>query len=96
MIAWQEELDWQTYFAYGLIAPEDELLWPESRMDELPLLHLGERTFEIFMARQMARGDFTTTWFERHRDAGSRPITAPPSHWPGDYMALYHRRHVAI
>jgi hypothetical protein len=96
MIAWQEELDWQIYAAYGLISEEDNLLWPEDRMDELPPLELGERTFEIFMARQMARGTLQTTWFERHARSGSRPITEPPQDWPKDYLDLYHRRHVAI
>ncbi|MCF3648626.1 BREX-2 system adenine-specific DNA-methyltransferase PglX [Synoicihabitans lomoniglobus] len=96
LIAYQEELDWQIYHAYGLISDADNLLWPEDRLDELPPLELGERTFEIFMARQMARGTLNTTWFDRHAGAGSRAITEPPSHWPDDYTALYHRRHVAI
>lgn len=96
LIAQQEELDWQIYAAFGLIAAEDNLLWPEDRLDELPPLQLGERTFEILMARQMARGTLQTTWFERHAASGSRPITEPPAHWPADYIALYHRRHLAI
>lgn len=96
MISLQEELDWQCYRHYGLIDAEDNLEWPEDRLEELPPLNLGERTFEIFMARQMARGTIETTWFERHKEAGSRPITEPPAHWPEDYVALYHRRHAAV
>jgi hypothetical protein len=96
MISFQEELDWQCYRHYGLIDAEDHLEWPEDRFGELPPLTLGERTFEIFMARQMARCTFETTWFERHKEAGSRPITEPPAHWPADYTALYHRRHEAM
>jgi len=44
----------------------------------------------------MARGTFNTTWFERHKESGSRPITAPPEDWPAEYIELYHRRHLAI
>lgn len=96
LIAWQEELDWQIYAAYGLITADDQLLWPEERMEELPPLELGQRTFEILMAQRMADGALQTTWFERHASAGSRPITEPPAHWSSDYTALYHRRHTAL
>jgi hypothetical protein len=99
LIYWQEELDWQVYELYGLIEPSDELaLHGERAMDMLydRGLSLGERTFEVFMARQMARGTFNTTWFERHKESGSRPITAPPKDWPAEYIELYHRRHLAI
>jgi hypothetical protein len=96
MISLQEELDWQCYRHYGLIDAEDELEWPEDRLEALPPLSLGERTFEIQMARQMADGDFETTWFERHKDAGSKPITELPAHWPDDYRALVERRLAAI
>ena len=51
-------------------------------------IRLGERAFEIVMARQMARGELATTWFERHR---STPITEPPAHWPEDYRRLVER-----
>jgi hypothetical protein len=56
---------------------------------ELPEIDLGERAFEIVMARQMARGELETTWFERH---GSTPITEIPAHWPEDYRRLVERR----
>ena len=51
MIAFQEELDWQVYHLYGLL-DEDLSLRPE----EVPPLKLGERHFEIVMARQIAAG----------------------------------------
>jgi hypothetical protein len=55
----------------------------------LPEINLGERAFEILMARQMAAGELETTWFERHR---SKPITEIPAHWPEDYRQLVGRR----
>ena len=56
---------------------------------EPPPLALGERAFEIVMARRMAAGELETTWFARH---GATPITEPPAHWPDDYRALVERR----
>jgi hypothetical protein len=91
MISLQEELDWQCYRHYGLVT-RDDLEWPEDRLDALPALTLGERAFEIRMARQMVAGELETTWFERHKDAGSKPITELPAHWPDDYRALVERR----
>jgi hypothetical protein len=99
MIYWQEELDWQVYELYGLIDPDDGLALPGREAVGLLRdrgLTPGERTFEIFMARQMARGTFETTWFERHKDAGSKPITEPLADWPDDYRALVERRLAAI
>lgn len=96
MIALQEELDWQCYRLYGLIEAADDLEWPEDRIAELPELNLGERTFEISMVRQMEAGELETTWFERHKEAGSRPISGIPAHWPQSYAALVERRLVAI
>ena len=52
MIALQEELDWQCYQLYGLLP--DDLRYAG---DDLPELALGERAFEIVMARQMAKGE---------------------------------------
>jgi hypothetical protein len=59
----------------------------------LPPVRLGERAFEIVMARRVAAGDQATTWFERH---GSTPITDIPSHWPADYRDLIQKRIDAI
>ena len=57
--------------------------------DDLPELALGQRAFEIVMARQMDKGELQTTWFERH---GSTPITEIPTHWPAAYRKLVERR----
>ena len=56
---------------------------------EPPPLSLGERAFEIFMARRMAAGELETTWFTRH---DSTPITEMPTHWPAEYRSLVERR----
>ena len=85
MIALQEELDWQCYNFYKIT---DQKLWvPNS--DDVPPIKLGERTFEIVMARKMRTGELETSWFERHC---STPITKIPSHWPGEYRALVQQR----
>ena len=92
LIAWQEELDWQIYEAFGLVEPAYRVSLPEGEaMDAIPPdgLHLGERAFEIVLARRMAAGEVQTTWFERH---GSTPITELPRHWPGAYRELVERR----
>jgi hypothetical protein len=84
MIALQEELDWQCYKLYGLTA--DELTYP---LEQVPEINLGERAFEIVLARQVAAEKTSTTWFARH---GSTPITEIPAHWPADYKALVQKR----
>ncbi len=56
---------------------------------EPPPLSLGQRAFEIVLARKMAAGETQTTWFERH---GSTPITELPAEWPDDYRQLVERR----
>ncbi|NMO57592.1 BREX-2 system adenine-specific DNA-methyltransferase PglX [Actinoplanes sp. TBRC 11911] len=86
MIALQEELDWQTYHLYGLI--DDDL-----SLDDVPPIGLGERAFEIVLAREVAAGEIETQWFERH---GSRPITELPSHWPEEYRAVVAKRIAVI
>jgi hypothetical protein len=83
MIAVQEELDWALYRAYGLI--DEDLV---AGGGPAPRLRLGERAFEIALAR---RGE--TQWFERH---GSVPVTALPRDWPPAYRALVERRLAAI
>jgi hypothetical protein len=84
MTALQEELDWQCYKLYGLTA--DELTYP---LEQVPEINLGERAFEIVLARQVASGKTSTMWFARH---GSTPITEMPTHWPADYKALVQKR----
>ena len=84
LVALQEELDWECYRLYGLIP--DDLTY---HGPDLPGLALGERAFEIALARDLAAGTTTTTWFERHR---STPITVIPAHWPKAYRDLVQRR----
>jgi hypothetical protein len=85
MIAAQEELDWECYRRYGLI---DEDLTASSTVDA-PALAVGERAFEMVLARQGA----APAWFARH---GAAPITEPPAHWPEEYRTLVARRIAVI
>jgi hypothetical protein len=92
LIAWQEELDWQAYEAYGLIESADKVSLPEGEAVDMVYdfgLELGERSFEIVLARRIVAGEAQSTWFERH---GSTPITKLPSHWPPTYRELIERR----
>jgi hypothetical protein len=92
LIAWQEELDWQIYEAFGLVEPADGVSLPEGEaIDAIPPegIQLGERAFEIVLARRIAAGEVQTTWFERH---GSTPITELPEKWPAAYRELVERR----
>ena len=84
LIALQEELDWECYRHYALFS--DDYRYAH---DDLPELALGERAFEIVMARQMDKGELQTAWFGRH---GSTPITEIPAHWPAAYRTLVERR----
>ncbi|MFE3646095.1 BREX-2 system adenine-specific DNA-methyltransferase PglX [Streptomyces sp. NPDC059169] len=84
MIARQEELDWQVYSLYALHA--EELCAPAN---SLPELSLGERAFEIVLARRVAAGEATDEWFRRH---GSTPTTELPAHWPEPYKAVVSKR----
>ncbi|SDE17941.1 BREX-2 system adenine-specific DNA-methyltransferase PglX [Belnapia rosea] len=81
-IALQEEIDWQCYGLYGLHQAPPEYGVP-------PPLNVGERAFEIVMARRAVRGDLKTAWFERHRAAA---IVDVPVHWPEDYRATVEKR----
>lgn len=84
MIFLQEELDWQCYKFYNL-TNEDFLL----KDNENQRLKLGERAFEIVLARKMAAGEIETRWFERHN---STPITELPEHWSDEYRNLVEKR----
>lgn len=83
MIGLQEQLDWEVYSLYSLL--DEELVLASGE----PPLELGQRAFEIVLARRAASGDEETAWFTRH---GSTPITDLPSHWSPDYRALVERR----
>ncbi|GAA0925887.1 BREX-2 system adenine-specific DNA-methyltransferase PglX [Streptomyces thermoalcalitolerans] len=87
MIALQEELDWTVYGAYGLLTP-DEVARTTVPLDtdaDIPEVALGQRAFEIVLARSGAE----TAWFERH---GSTPITEIPDHWPDAYKKVVQAR----
>ncbi|MFN8074143.1 MAG: BREX-2 system adenine-specific DNA-methyltransferase PglX [Kineosporiaceae bacterium] len=84
MIAEQEELDWEVYRLYGLL--DEDVTYSGG---ELPGVRLGERAFEIALARKVAAGEESTAWFARH---GSTPITEVPAHWPAAYQEMVQRR----
>ncbi|MEQ9379352.1 MAG: BREX-2 system adenine-specific DNA-methyltransferase PglX, partial [Pirellulales bacterium] len=84
MIFLQEEIDWYCYRLYGVL---DENCCYGG--DEVPEVALGQRAFEIVMARQMAKGELETTWFERH---GSTPTTEIAASWPKEYRSVVERR----
>jgi hypothetical protein len=86
MITLQEELDWQVYRLYGLL--DEDLAAADA-----PELALGERAFEIVLARRLAAGEVETQWFARH---GSTPITELPRHWSQEYRSTVERRIAVI
>ncbi|MFI5486063.1 BREX-2 system adenine-specific DNA-methyltransferase PglX [Micromonospora echinaurantiaca] len=88
MIALQEELDWQVYSLYGLL--DEELTAPAG---SVPELKLGERAFEIVLARKMRDEGLETQWFARH---GSTPIIELPTHWSDEYRTVVERRIAVI
>ncbi|MFF3456048.1 BREX-2 system adenine-specific DNA-methyltransferase PglX [Streptomyces sp. NPDC002730] len=88
MIALQEELDWQVYSLYNLHA--EDLRAPES---DVPELALGQRAFEIVLARRVDAGEASGEWFKRHN---STPITEIPAHWPDTYKQVVQKRIDAI
>ncbi|MET7928038.1 BREX-2 system adenine-specific DNA-methyltransferase PglX [Streptomyces sp. NPDC005349] len=91
MIALQEELDWEIYGVYGLVQlsgkNNQRLTAPD--FDSVPRVKLGERAFEIVLARKVAAGELETAWFSRHR---STPFTEIPTHWPDWYRAIVQNR----
>ena len=80
----QEELDWEVYRLYGLVT--DDLTYPGASIEGISL---GQRAFEIRLARQVAAGDEVTAWFERH---GSTTSPELPESWPVDYRTLVEKR----
>ncbi|MFI8297701.1 BREX-2 system adenine-specific DNA-methyltransferase PglX [Streptomyces nigra] len=92
MIALQEELDWQVYSLYNLHS-EDLRVSEDPGDPNIPELALGERAFEIVLARRVAAGEASDEWFKRH---GSTPITEIPAHWPAPYREAVQKRIDAI
>ncbi|MDT0304253.1 BREX-2 system adenine-specific DNA-methyltransferase PglX [Streptomonospora wellingtoniae] len=89
MIALQEEIDWDVYHRYGLISDEEHAEVVLSSSATVPEVELGERAFEILLARNVQAGETTTVWFTRHH---STPITTLPSHWPEEYRKVVEKR----
>ncbi|MGP8299813.1 BREX-2 system adenine-specific DNA-methyltransferase PglX [Streptomyces inhibens] len=91
MIALQEELDWEVYHSYGLLtdAEKARLTDPSPAHTTIPRVKLGERAFEIVLARKQYAGELETVWFDRH---GSTPITEIPAHWPDWYRDIVQAR----
>ncbi|MFG2596164.1 BREX-2 system adenine-specific DNA-methyltransferase PglX [Streptomyces sp. NPDC048462] len=92
MVALQEELDWQVYSLYNLHA-EDLRASEDPNSPDIPELALGERAFEIVLARRVAAREASDEWFKRH---GSTPITEIPARWPAAYRAIVQKRIDAI
>ncbi|GAA3169636.1 BREX-2 system adenine-specific DNA-methyltransferase PglX [Streptomyces virens] len=96
MIALQEELDWQVYALYGLL---DDDLRPAARdgdeFADVPELALGQRAFEIVLARRVKAGEASDEWFRRH---GSTPSTEilDEWNWPAPYREIVQKRIDAI
>ncbi|MEV1077456.1 BREX-2 system adenine-specific DNA-methyltransferase PglX [Streptomyces sp. NPDC050211] len=91
MIALQEELDWEVYHSYGLLtdAEKARLTAPSPAPTPIPQVKLGERAFEIVLARKQDAGELETAWFNRHN---STPVTKIPAHWPDWYQAIVQAR----
>ncbi|MEU9465342.1 BREX-2 system adenine-specific DNA-methyltransferase PglX [Streptomyces avermitilis] len=89
MVGVQEELDWTVYGLYELLTPEEAASTTLAETADVPEVALGERAFEIALARRVAAGETETAWFERHR---STPITDIPDRWPDAYKAVVQAR----
>ncbi|MEU4076351.1 BREX-2 system adenine-specific DNA-methyltransferase PglX [Streptomyces venezuelae] len=89
MIALQEELDWVVYGSYRLLTSDEVARTTLPGAAEVPEVVLGERAFEIVLARKVAAGEVESAWFERH---GSSPVTEIPAHWPDAYKAVVQAR----
>lgn len=84
LIALQEELDWLSYQSFGLV--EAGLTYTG---DDLPLVNLGERAFEIALARAVRDGTANDEWLGPRGIAGTADV---PSGWPDEYRSLVTRR----
>lgn len=80
----QEELDWEVYQRYRLL--DADLTYSGSSID---VIALGQRAFEVTLARRVDEYQEETAWFERH---DSTPLTELPTSWPDDYRVLVERR----
>ncbi len=86
MIGFQENIDWECYYCFGLV----EEVMTENKIESTCFpISSGNRAFEIVLARKIVTRETQSTWFERH---GSTPITELPAEWPDDYKKLIERR----
>ena len=81
-----QETDWFSYQAYRIT--DGDLIYA----GDVPEVRLGERAFEIALARRMSSDSVRSTWFTHARHHNHTPITEIPTHWPEDYRALVQRR----
>ncbi|MEV0750082.1 BREX-2 system adenine-specific DNA-methyltransferase PglX [Streptomyces sp. NPDC050273] len=89
MIGLQEELDWTVYGSYNLLTPDEVARTTLLDTAVVPEVMLGQRAFEIVLARKVATGEAETAWFDRH---GSTPVIEIPTHWPDSYKAVVQAR----
>ncbi|WP_371633850.1 BREX-2 system adenine-specific DNA-methyltransferase PglX [Streptomyces sp. NBC_01259] len=89
MVALQEELDWTVYGAYGLLTPGELARTTLTDISDAPEVRLGERAFEIVLARKVEIGEAETVWFARH---GASMVTEAPARWSDEYKALVQAR----
>ncbi|MFD1146346.1 BREX-2 system adenine-specific DNA-methyltransferase PglX [Saccharothrix hoggarensis] len=89
MIALQEELDWKVYGSFNLLDNRDTSKLTASDLKSIPEINLGERAFEIVLARKAVAGEVETTWFTRH---GSTPTLEIPDRWPQWYKEIVQAR----
>jgi len=87
MVAWQEELDWHAYGLYGVLPAGVDA--SSVTQTEPPEVNLGERAFEIVLARRLSAGTLETRWFEW---LGIEPVTEIPARWPANYREVVQRR----
>ncbi|MET3708870.1 hypothetical protein ABIB17_003519 [Arthrobacter sp. UYEF6] len=84
MISYQEELDWQSYYLYGLTS--QPLTYTG---DNMPEIRVGERAFELEMARRIPDAAAYSKWFS---ELGISPVSEVPQGWTADYQELVLRR----
>ncbi|MCW8139546.1 MAG: BREX-2 system adenine-specific DNA-methyltransferase PglX, partial [Planctomycetota bacterium] len=86
-IALQEELDWATYAAYGLVDVNDVQMLPDK---EDLLVAPGQRPFELRLTAQCASGEVETSWFDH---LGVPPQDTLGAELPDDLRrVITHRR----
>ena len=81
----QEELDWAVYHDYGLT--DGDLTYSANGIN---VLEMGERAFEIDLARKVADGELSTRWFDDFCAGASTCVI--PVDWPEDYRMVVQKR----